>query len=86
MPTAKPAPLAAVEAEAAKFWRYIGGVARTYMHIPVTVEHGDVVAHDGEPAADGHWESHPGPATREPDNAPKPPPAGAGDVTATAQE
>jgi hypothetical protein len=50
------------------FWRYIGHLMRVYMHIPVTVDHGDVIAHDGPPADDGHWEPHPGPATREPDN------------------
>jgi hypothetical protein len=98
MATSKPAPAQADATSAAaepvavdetpkvSFWRYIGQVARIYMHIPVTVEHGDVIAHPGEPAADGHWEAHPGPVTREPDNAPKPPPAATGDDTTTAQE
>lgn len=52
------------------FWRYVGWVQRLYMHIPVTVDHEDVIAHAGPPSADGHWEPHPGPATRQPDNAP----------------
>jgi hypothetical protein len=56
------------------FWRYTGDEQRVYTHVPVTVEQGDVIAWVGPPATDGRWEQHPGPATREPDNTPKPAP------------
>ena len=73
----EPSPLA--------FWRYIGAEQRVYPHVPVTVDAGDVIVHDGPPADDGRWEQHPGPLTREPDNTPKPAPVERADH-ATAQE
>lgn len=56
-------------------WRYVGEVTRTYVSVPVTVAPGDVIAHDGPPAADGCWQPDPGPATRRRDNEPHPDPA-----------
>jgi hypothetical protein len=56
------------------FWRYTGEEQRVYPHVPVTVDQGDVIAWVGVPAADGRWEQHPGPITRDPDNTPKPAP------------
>lgn len=53
-------------------WRYVGEVPRTYVDVPVTVAPGDVIAHDGPPAADGNWQPDPGPATRRRDNDPQP--------------
>lgn len=67
-----------MEAEPASvvsFWAYIGHEQRIYSSVPVTVAEGDVIAWVGPPARDGRWTEHPGPATREPDNTPKPAPA-----------
>lgn len=38
-------------------WRYVGGVERVYPHVPVTVQDGAVIEHDGPPADDGCWEA-----------------------------
>lgn len=53
-------------------WRYVGGVERLYMHVPVTVQHGAVIEHAGTPADDGCWEPAEDDAevTHVPDNTP----------------
>lgn len=57
-------------------WEYQGPPGRTYPHIPITVDPGDVVYHlGGPPAADGAWAPAPAGAVAKPADNARPDPA-----------
>jgi len=70
-PDTTPQPMEVVDLPAvpeSNRWLFTGDGPLTYAHVPVTVQHGDVVEHLGAPAADGRWAPTEEPVTRHRDN------------------